>query len=91
MAPPQKGQGLPEAWEGGEDDGISASPGAPTAGTDVGMALLAAAAVLDSGLPQSMQNSAPGSLARPQKAQVVTGGAFPLEPRSYDTPIYCAN
>jgi len=51
--------------------GADASPG-----TGVGTAFFAAAA-FERGFPQSIQNRAPGSLARPQYEQVVTGDASP--------------
>src|SRR5204862_6695387 len=45
---------------------------------------------LPKGLPQSMQNCAPGSFARPQYGQAVTGKCSTGR-RSYGLPIYSAN
>src|SRR5207245_11698425 len=39
---------------------------------------------LPMGLPQSMQNCAPGSFARPQRRRAVTGGGAPLGPPGID-------
>ena len=91
MALPQNGQGAWPPTALGADPpsatGAWAAAAGPPWGTGVGIAFLAPAAALDKGLPQSMQYSAPGSLARPQKAQVVTGGASPRAQKLWRTNL----
>src|SRR5713101_6612681 len=79
VRPPQKGQGLtsalaasvvPTLWVAGmraeaRPDPAAAAPASPRT-PSAALVRLATGPAVASGLPQSMQNSAPASLARPQ-------------------------